>query len=271
YLGERAALRRKRQKEDPEMHAKYKEKEHLRYKKRREESPPNSPTDNSENIENIQPKKRGRKRSRKENATAYRDLFQLRVKFDCERRLKEKYKKRANRLSKSIRKKTDIDKEEDKKMKSEEIRKALTLRLIMVRNMKAMNGEAINRDKKLLREIVCRDRILKKYKLGKHAQGILEMKVNQKSKRQTEQRQPPWIKIMVVDYFERDNNSRIMGIETFLCYKTNRKHRETCLCKHHENIQFKINKIFHEKALETNNLDELLINNLQFRKQSVYV
>lgn len=39
-------------------------------------SPPNCPTDNSDDN---QPKGRGRKRSRKENVKAYRDLFQLRV------------------------------------------------------------------------------------------------------------------------------------------------------------------------------------------------
>ena len=86
-------------------------------------SSPNSPTDNSENI---QPKKRGRKRNRKENSKAYRNLFHLRIKFDCERMLKEKYKKRAYCLSKSY-KEADIDQEVDMKLKSKEIRKALTL------------------------------------------------------------------------------------------------------------------------------------------------
>lgn len=50
--------------------------------------------------------------------------------------------------------------------------------------MKAMKDKVNNRDKKLLREIVCRHKILKKYKLGKYAQKILAMKVNQTPKRQ---------------------------------------------------------------------------------------
>ncbi|WAR25600.1 LOW QUALITY PROTEIN: hypothetical protein MAR_011304 [Mya arenaria] len=180
-------------------------------------------------------------------------------------------------------------------MESENIRKALTLHLIMVRNMKAMNGEANNRDKKLLREIVCRDRILKKYKLWKYAQGILEMKLEKANQTKTTAMDKN-----KVDYFGRDNNSRIMRkctitrhgskkqirllndsiknihekflseqrseisyslfcrLKPFYVIKPTEKHRETCLCKHHENIQFMINKIFHERAIEINYLDELL-------------
>jgi hypothetical protein len=341
--GERAALWRKRQKEDPERHAKYKEKERQRYKKRREEgslksinemnerekrktrrnwrknqsskrqrdnmiikhvqqqlSPPTSP--NTDNPENIPPKKRGRKRTRKENSKAYRDLFQLRVRFDCERRLKEKYKKRAYRLSKNYTEKTDIDKEVDIKLKSKDIRKALTLHLIMIRNIKEMKDQVNKKDKKVIREIVSRDKILKKYKLGKYAQKVLSMKVTQNTKRQTKEKRWSLIKTLVVDFIQRDDNSRIMGgkkftvtrhgnkkqirllndsmknlhekflsehtskisyslfckLKPFYVIKPTEKHRETCLCKHHENIQFKINKIFQEKAIETNNIDALL-------------
>lgn len=51
-------------------------------------------------------------------------------------------------------------------LKSKEIRKALTINLIIIRTIKTMKDQIhVNEmNKKLLREIVCRDNILKKYK-----------------------------------------------------------------------------------------------------------
>ncbi|MES9882527.1 MAG: hypothetical protein ABW185_16790 [Sedimenticola sp.] len=342
--GERAALWRKRQREDPEKHRTYKEKERCRNKKRKEDgefksvkemsdreqrktrrnwknsqrkkrasdnmikkhieqtlSPPTSPSEEiGYNMPNQQSNKKamGRKRVKKDRAKAYRELFALRVKLTKQRRLSEKFRKRAYRLEKD---KLAITKEVRNKLHSTELRKALTLHVIMTRNIKSQyNACKTFKDKKLLRTTIWKNTLLKKYRLGKYATQVLG--VNRPKCNAYQKSKPSFLKLMVHDYFERDDNSRVKAgkkstitrqgekrqirllndsvknihckflseirskisyslfckLKPFWVIKPIEKDRETCLCKIHENLQYKVNRLHHEKVINSKDIDTLI-------------
>lgn len=248
--GERSALWRKRQREDPGKHEDYKRKERERYKRRKDLgqlksvkdmsnrehrktkrqwranqqnkrererkvlkvlqntlSPPTSPEHAGDKVPVIAEvqdgrKVKGRKKVRKDRAKCYRDVFKLRVKLDKMRRLKNKYKQRYYRV-----------KPRQKKKQDENVAHNVKVYATIVNGLKEKYKKSNNlKEKRLIRDLIFRENMLKKYKLCSYASrltGINMHSRDKKAKRCTKTKARIALQEVVIDFFDRDDNSRI--------------------------------------------------------------
>ncbi|WAR05307.1 hypothetical protein MAR_020676, partial [Mya arenaria] len=91
-------------------------------------------------------------------------------------------------------------------MESKELRKHLTLHLITVRNIQESYKDAkTKQEKRQIRRAALKKSILKKYRLNKYAKQIFGISSNSKT---TTKKRPSLLKIMVVNFLDRDDNSR---------------------------------------------------------------
>lgn len=252
---ERAALWRKRQREDPLKHDKYKQKERDRYKKRKETgdirsihqltpreqrikrrtwkfhantkrkrekmikialssrvTPPNSPEHMLEpNQRNEQNRTRGRKKKNLNRTKAYKEQFKLRVKLNKERRLRNKYKQRYYRLKKSCRPDDEVENEVDQIMASKKNTKCtLTLYCLLTRNLRKRYSKSKPIEKRILKNLVFREAILRKYKIGSYTKkqtGISEPRMRLKEHKFRHQQCA--LRKKIEDFYQRDDNSRV--------------------------------------------------------------
>jgi hypothetical protein len=107
----------------------------------------------------------GRKKKNRNRSKAYRDQFKLRIMLNKERRLKNKYKKRYFRLIKSN--KDEIEQKVEHVMKQKQTTKrALSLYFLLVRIMKQRYSGTHTQEKRILKKLIFRETVLKKYKIG---------------------------------------------------------------------------------------------------------
>ncbi|WAR07005.1 hypothetical protein MAR_016963 [Mya arenaria] len=158
-------------------------------------SPPQTPEPKQivNDADQITRKQKGRKVTRRDRARAYREIFRLKVDLDHERRLKEKYRKRAYRLKQTN--ETEFERRVKITMESKELRKHLTL-----------HDAKTKQEKRQIRRAALKKSILKKYRLNKYAKHIFGISSNSKTKTK---KRPSLLKIIVVNFLDRDDNSRV--------------------------------------------------------------
>jgi hypothetical protein len=106
----------------------------------------------------------GRKRVRKDRAKAYRQIYMLRIQLKTRERLKEKYKKRNQRLEKK--RSHDRAREEDRLLNSHDQRKSLLLfNIILHRLRKRYKKTKSNKERKLISGLICSHTLMRKYRL----------------------------------------------------------------------------------------------------------
>lgn len=345
---QRQAQWRQRQKENPEKYLKYKQKEKERYaskksrgviksisemtdrEKRRKRrqwqknwkskkqkdkaileavrntmSPPTSPENNQQQVA----QGLGRRKVRKDRAKAYREIFRLRVALKKEERLKEKYKKRSQRLSLALKKPTRDD--ENKIIKNTDLRKAILFYHTIAENVrKRYRKSKSTRERKYISSLVCCNSLIRKYRLGQYARKSLGI-THYQLKSSSDLHKDIWtrkttmkslrIKEVVREFLERDDNSRIKAdkratvtkdkekkqvrllcddlkhlyakymsegkrkisyslfckLRPFWVRTPTARDRETCLCKIHENLKFKLETAYTESMYASKNIEDL--------------
>ncbi|KAK3103965.1 hypothetical protein FSP39_023306 [Pinctada imbricata] len=174
-------------------------------------TPPNSPEPHhlEERGQRNHVIKRGRKKVRKDRARAYREIFLLRVKLAQEKKLKEKYKKRLQRVHKKGNE-DDVLKKADEMIRNRSSRKALILHNIMVRNIRNRYKCSSHETRRMISSLIGRHNVLTKYRLQNYARKVLGIR-----QRKTQHRQirievgETRIKKDIREFMERDDNSRI--------------------------------------------------------------
>lgn len=249
----------------------------------------------------------GRKKVRKDRAKAYRELFKLKVQLNKERRLKERYKKRFNRLKNDKRKSDPIEVSTTQIFRNKDERRALLLHSIMITQIKDRYRMTKNQAyRNFISTLICRDNILMKYRLGNYARAVLGLSRRSlhasDGKKKRIPVKPTRMKTNVVEFLERDGNSRVKAgkkatitrnkekkqlrllndslknlhakflieknlkisyskfcsLKPYWVVKPKEKDRDTCLCKTHENFIFKVERLYKEGTIHTNNLEQVI-------------
>ena len=245
-------------------------------------------------------RKFGRKKVRKDRAKAYRELFKLQLQLNQEIRLKERYKKRYNRLK--VAKASAL-----KIIKKREEWRALLLHNVIAKRIKERYQQSRNHEyKNFVVSLICRDNILMRYRLGNYASSVLGiprrvMKSSGKQQRKASIK-PKISRKRVAEFLERDDNSRVkagkkatitrnkekkqlrllndslrnlhdkflieqkhkISYSKFCAYKPfwvikpMVRDRDTCLCKVHENFNYKIERLHKERAIVSNDIEEVI-------------
>lgn len=151
----------------------------------------------------------GRRKVRKDRSKAYREIFRLRIALKREERLKQKYKKRWQRHSKS----NNRSKEEDDIIKSHDGRKAILLFSILTKRIiERYNNTKSQEEKRKLSALVTASRLLRKYMLTVYTKNMFGFTNHQMQNKK--QNRKPTLKTLRVKqtislFYERDDNSRI--------------------------------------------------------------
>ena len=252
-------------------------------------------------------RKLGRKKVKKDRAKAYRELFKLRIKLQNEIRLKEKHKKRYNRVKNAKTEKDPIKASTARIIKKKDEWRALLLHNIITRQIKERYTKTRNHEyKNFISTLICQDNILMRYRLGTYARAVLgisrrSLHATDEQKRKV-QVKPTRMKKHFIEFLERDDNSRVKAgkkatitrskekkqlrllndslknlhakflieekmkmsysmfcsLKPFWIIKPSEKDRDTCLCKVHENFNFKVERLYKEGQVQSHSAEEVI-------------
>ena len=173
-------------------------------------TPPTSPDDprTPENRRQQVAQNISRKKKLRDRAKAYRKIIELTTALKNETRLKERYKKRNQRLMKANgkRSKSSLINEKEK-----ETEKHASLSRLMIDHIRKRYKETKSyKQRQLISTLICSHAVLKKYRLRKYASKVFGMTM----KRLKGMPNNSFVGITsqkrdVIAYFERDDNSRI--------------------------------------------------------------
>ncbi|XP_060069280.1 trichohyalin-like [Ylistrum balloti] len=191
-------------------------------------TPPISPS-NQETQRNTTMRRRGRQRPRRDRAKAYRDLYQLRISLKKEKTLREKYKKRCQRLKrKAI---TEEENEVDVQIKNKEAKKALLLSTIITNRIKQRYAKSKSqKEKQLISTLICSYRILKKFRLLSYLQSRTRISRHHSILKYGKRKaavKPTALRCKVESFLERDDNSRVKAGKKSTITKKRRKEANT--------------------------------------------
>ncbi|WAR22315.1 hypothetical protein MAR_016289 [Mya arenaria] len=258
-------------------------------------TPPTSPDENrfQQNSRREAAQRNGRRKKLRDRAKAYRRILKLTTELNKERRLKEKYKKRSQRLK---------VKNVTSKMKNE-TEKAVQFSNVIIKHIRdRYRREKSYKQRRQISMLICSYEVLKKYRLGKFATKALGMTTHQMKSRKI--RRITSIapkKKEVTEFFERDDNSRMKAdkkatitqkgckkqirllnddikhlhakyisekkkisyslfckLKPFWVIKPTFRDRQTCLCKIHDNLDMKLTTAINNNMYHSRSVNDLL-------------
>lgn len=169
-------------------------------------TPPNSPDHEQIDARAETMRKIGRKRIRRDRAKAYRKLDKLQICLFNQRRLVNKWKKRFERLKNKNQ--SVIEKEVDVIIKRGETRKALLVYQSIANRLRyRYKTTKSDNEKRNISSIICAHKILKRLRLCAYAKKKLE--ISYRDRRSNVKAKEPRSKTIVVEFLNRDDNSRI--------------------------------------------------------------
>ncbi|MES9881945.1 MAG: hypothetical protein ABW185_13790 [Sedimenticola sp.] len=173
-------------------------------------TPPTSPDQPAEvrRLRDETMKTLGRKKKKRDRAQAYRQIFKLKVALHSEIRLKEKYKKRCNRLASTM----STDNETGNQIMSNQTRKALLFYKAIIHNVRRRYRKCKSyKQRRYISSLICSYGLTTKYRLGRYARKTVgfSRRMMKKTTKRSPQLRCIRMKQKICAFLERDDNSRI--------------------------------------------------------------